>query len=272
MNCLLRASILSMLALPAALMIIAQERPEVSVSTDPLLVERVAPPSPDASAEELEETGDLLRVRKHYLDAIDYYREALKKTKSETAVLHNKVGICFIQLQRAGDSKKEFVKAIKLNPKYAEAHNNLGAAEYQLRRFGAAIKEYNRAIKLNDLSAHFHSNLGSAYFSRKDYGKATREYQRALELDPTIFDPQPSGGVSVRLATQGDRAYFHYLIAKMYGARGDEEHCRFYLAKANEDGYPYVKNALKDGEFAELRKDPSFVVFVRSLKRPESLD
>lgn len=271
MKCLLRALILSTLALPAALILNAQEPPAAPVSSNPLLAERAAPPSPTASVQELEETGDLLRARKNYLDAIDYYREALKRSEKAAAVLHNKVGICLIQLQRPGESKKEFAKAIKADPDYPEAHNNLGAAEYQLRKFGSAVREYKKAIKLNDLSAHFHSNLGSAYFSRKEFDKATFEYQRALELDPTIFDPQAGGGVSVKLATQGDRAYFHYMIAKMYGARGDEVHCRFYLSKANEDGYPYVKNALKDGEFAEMRKDPAFVAFVRSLKRPQDV-
>jgi len=269
MNRLLCIPLFALLALPAVI-ISAQERPASPADDprkdDPQKIERIAPPSPAASVQELEDTGDLLRARKEYLDAIDYYRAALQKT--ENAVLHNKIGICLIQLQRYNDSKKEFERAVKVDANYAEAHNNLGAADYQLRRFGAAVKEYNRAIKLNDTSAHFHSNLGSAYFSRKEFDKATREYHRALELDPAIFDPQAGGGVSVKLATQGDRAYFHYIIAKMYGIKGDEEHCRLYLAKANEAGYPYVKDALKDGEFAQLRKDPGFVLFVRSLKRP----
>jgi hypothetical protein len=52
----------------------------------------------------------------------------------------------------------------------------------------------------------------------------------------------------------------------MYGHRGDMERCRLYLSKASEEGYPYVRDALKDSEFAGLRKNPDFVVFVRSLK------
>lgn len=256
--------LLALLTLSAAVPVSAQEQPPAQ-EKDSQPVERVAPPSPTASVQDLEDNGDLLRAKKDYLDAVDYYRAGLKK--SDNAILHNKIGICLIQLERFGDSRKEFERSVKLDGNYAEAHNNLGAANYQLRRFGAAIKEYTKAIKLNDQSAHFHSNLGSAYFSRKEFDKATREYQRALQLDPFIFDPQAGGGVSVKLATQGDRAYFHYMIAKMYGVKGDEEHCRLYLSKANEAGYPYVKDALKDGEFAQLRKDPGFVAFVRSLKR-----
>jgi len=54
-------------------------------------------------------------------------------------------------------------------------------------------------------------------------------------------------------------------MAQMYGQHGDQEHCRFYLSKANEEGYP-IKDALRDNEFAGLRTKPEFVAFVRSLK------
>ena len=226
----------------------------------------VPPPSAFSSAQELEQRGDSLRARKDYLDAIDYYKAALQK--SESATLHNKIGVSWLQLVKYSDARREFERAVKMDKSYAEGHNNLAVIYYVNRDYGSAIKEYRRAIKLNPNSASFHSNLGSAYFSRKDFEQATKEYAKAMELDPAIFDPAPSGGVAVKLATQGDRAYFHYVIAKMYGSKGDAEHCRLYLSKANEEGYPRVKDALKDEEFAGLRKDPTFVEFVRSLKPP----
>jgi len=226
----------------------------------------VAPPSPTSSAGELELRGDSLRAQKDYLDAIDFYKAAM--LKNETAVLHNKLGVSWLQLSKYPDARREFERSVKEDKDYAEGHNNLGVVYYVNRNYGAAVKEYRRAIHLNPNSASFHSNLGSAYFSRKDFVKATREYARAMELDPSIFDPTPSGGVSVKLATQGDRAYFFYMIAKTYGSKNDAEHCRLYLSKANEVGYPRIKDALKDEEFAGLRKNPAFVEFVRSLKPP----
>ncbi|HLJ27257.1 MAG TPA: tetratricopeptide repeat protein [Candidatus Angelobacter sp.] len=230
----------------------------------------VAPPPAASTAQDLETTGDGLRAQKDYLDAIDSYRSALGK--NETAVLHNKMGVAWLQLSKYVEARKEFQQAVRMDGASAEAHNNLGVSYYVNHQYGPAVKEYRRAIKLNANSAPFHSNLGSAYFSRKEFDKATKEYAVAMQLDPSIFDPTPSGGVSVKLATQGDRAYFHYVIAKMYGNKGDAEHCRLYLSKANEEGYPRVKDALKDQEFAVLRKDPAFVEFVRSLKPPPALE
>ena len=239
---------------------------ESKPDSEPQQPQRVAPPSPAASVEDLENEGDRLRARKEYLDAIDYYREGMKKVDS--ASLHNKTGIALLQLSRYPEARKEFERALKLDKQYADAHNNLGAAYYQMRRYGAAAREYQKAVKLNAAKASFHSNLGYAQLALKDMDKATKEFDLAMQIDPHVFDPQPSGGISIKLASSGDRASLNYVIAKMYGQRGDVENCRLYLSKANEDGYPHVKDALRDSEFAELRKDPEFVNFVRSLKPP----
>jgi tetratricopeptide (TPR) repeat protein len=242
----------------------AQEpSPDSSTSTV-----RVPPPPENGEPAELETQGDQLRGQKLYLDSIDYYRAAIKKT--DTSVLHNKVGMCLLQLRRDSEAGKEFRRAIKLNKDYAEAYNNLGALYYNARKYNAAIHEYKKAIKLNEESASFHSNLGGAYFSQKDYDRAAKEYQRAVELDPDIFQRQSSSAaISIRLVGSNDLGHFHYVMAQMYGQHGDQQHCRFYLSKANEEGYP-IKGALRDNEFATLRKDPQFVEFVRSLKPPSS--
>jgi tetratricopeptide (TPR) repeat protein len=232
-----------------------------------LTFSRIAPPAENATAAELEEQGDNFRGKKLYLDSIDYYRAAIKK--SDTAALHNKVGISLLLLRRDSEARREFERAIHLNKSYPEAYNNLGALYYNGRRFGSAIKQYKRAIKLSSENASFHSNLGTAYFSQKDFDSATREYQRAMQIDPTIFERQPSGGVSVKLISSNDLGHFHYVMAQMYGQHNNSDRCRYYLSKANEEGYP-IKDALRDSVFAGLRKDPEFVSFVRSLKNPPS--
>jgi tetratricopeptide (TPR) repeat protein len=236
--------------------------------SDPASQLRVPPPPANADPVELEQQGDQLRGQKAFLDAMDYYRAAMKG--NENAVLHNKIGMCLLQLQRDSEARKAFQRAIHANKEYAEAYNNLGALYYNTRKYGAAIKEYKKAIKLNDESASFHSNLGGAYFSQKDFDRAAKEYQRAIQLDPDIFHRQSAASaISIRLVGTNDLGHFHYVMAQMYGQHGDFVHCRFYLSKANEEGYP-IRGALHDNEFAGLRKNPEFVAFVRSLKPPPS--
>src|SRR5437879_1296155 len=157
-----------------ALPLLCQEPPAGNpVSPVAIPAAPIGLPPPTASATELEHQGDLLRAQKNYLDALDYYRAAMQK--SDSATLHNKVGVSLLLLKRDTEARKEFERSIKMDGKYPEAHNNLGAVHYQMRAFGSAIREYRKAIKLNDASASFHSNLGTAYFSRREYDKATKE-------------------------------------------------------------------------------------------------
>jgi tetratricopeptide (TPR) repeat protein len=262
------SSLGSIIVLASALPLCAQQasvNPTSTTPPDSASLFRVPPPPENASAAELEERGDTLRGQKAYLDSIDYYRAAMKK--ADSAALHNKAGISFFLLHRESEAKKEYERAIKLDKNYPEAYNNLGALFYNSRKLGSAVHHYKKAIKLNELSASFHKNLGTAYFSQKDFDGASKEYQRAMQLDPTVFERQASGGISINLISSNDLGHFHYVMAQMYGQKGDAEKCRYYLAKANEEGYP-IKDALRDNVFAGLRKDPEFVTFVRSLKPP----
>ncbi|HET9184279.1 MAG TPA: tetratricopeptide repeat protein [Candidatus Angelobacter sp.] len=260
----------SVILLATALPLSAQRAPALQTPSAPpeaIAPLHVPPPPENASAKQLEQEGDSLRLEKAFLDSIDYYHAAMKK--HDSAVLHNKAGISYFLLQRNHEAKNEYKRAIKLDKNYPEAHNNLGALLYEERKFRSAIKEYKKAIRLENLNASFHKNLGTAYFSKKDFRHASIEYQRAMDIDATVFDQRESGGVSVNLITSTDLGHFYYVMAQMYGTHGNIPKCRYYLAKANEQGYP-IRDALHDGPFAGLRKDPAFVTFVRSLKTPAS--
>src|ERR1700739_1381828 len=139
------------------------------------------PPFAEASAQELETAGDEQRSKKAYNDAIEYYHAAMKK--ADSAELHNKTGIAYLQLLQLKLAEKEFNHAVKMNRSYAEALNNLGVVFYMRKKYGKAISDYEKALKLSDTSASFHSNLGMAYFEKKEFDKATAEFVRALALD-----------------------------------------------------------------------------------------
>jgi tetratricopeptide (TPR) repeat protein len=229
----------------------------------PQQIHKVEPPSPTATAQELEDTGDDLRVEKAFADALDYYHAAM--AKADSAVLHNKVGITYLQMLRKNEARREFERSIKMNKQYAEPYNNLGALEYYFNHnYGRAIKLYQQAIKLKDDSASFYSNLGTAYFAEKKYDLAVQEYAKALTLDPDIFERKSRGGISVQLAGTTDRAKYEYVMAKMYASFGDLERCLTNLKKSMEDGYSGIEDVYKDREFATVRKNPRFVALMAS--------
>lgn len=241
------------------------ERTEIPVSGTaivPQQIRKAEPPSPTASAQELEDSADDLRGEKAFADALDYYHAAM--AKADTAILHNKVGITYLEMLRYDAAKREFERATKMDKNYPEPYNNLGVIEYIHKNYGRAAKRYEQAIKLRDDSASFHSNLGTAYFAQKQYEKATVEYSKALAIDPDIFERKSRGGVSLQLASAEDRAKYEYVIAKMYAVMGNSDRSLIYLRKAIEDGYHSIDDVYKDHEFTTMRKDPRFVDLMAS--------
>jgi tetratricopeptide (TPR) repeat protein len=227
------------------------------VQVKPPLLRIVDPPSPEASAADLESRADQLRAQKLYLDSIDYYEAALAKA-TNSAKLLNKIGISELQMQRYREAKKSFERAVKADRELADAFNNLGVVYYEERKYAAAIKQYARAIDIDANSSSFYSNLGAAYFAKRDFEKAAITYQHALELDPDVFERSSRGGVQAQLPSPEDRARYDYTVAKLYAKMGFSDRSLEYLRKAMEEGYKDFKNVYKDSEFAALRKDKRF--------------
>src|SRR5215469_16221602 len=137
---LLLASIALALCVPASAQF--SELDQIQIAPP---MRQIQPPSPDASVQELEKTGDVLRSRKAYLDAIDYYEAAQSKAPNDAA-LYNKIGIAQLMLQRFHDAGKNFERSIKLDRKFSDAYNNLGVVEYEHRKYRGAIKQYKKAL------------------------------------------------------------------------------------------------------------------------------
>jgi len=255
-------ALLFLLSAPLVLPLQAQNSEQLEVGPPPL--HRAEPPAPGATPEELERRGDELRADKNFLDAVDYYRAALKGAPASAQLL-NKIGICQILLRRLSESKKTLERAIKVDHSYADAYNNLGVVYYEYGvndhsggDFNKAIKMYDKAISLSDDYASYFNNRAAAYFAKKRYALAAVDYATALKLDPDIFERTSKAGVQAMLPSPEDRARYEYVVAKLYAKMGVTDRSLHYLRKAMEDGYKDIKNVYKDNEFSDLRKDPRF--------------
>jgi tetratricopeptide (TPR) repeat protein len=234
-----------------------QSSPPERVQINPPTARRVEPPSPNATAETLEQRGDALKGEKSFLDALDYYRAALTK-KPTDASLYNKAGITELMIQRYKEASKDFNRAIKNDRQMADAYNNLGVIYYLQKKYGKAVKQYQKAISLRSDAASFYSNLGSAYFSKKELDKAVAAYNQAVKLEPDIFERSSRNGVTAHMSSPEDRAHFDYVLARLFAKEGNADRSLQYLRKAMEDGYKKIDDVYKDNEFAALRKDPRF--------------
>ena len=214
-----------------------------------------SPPNVDAPIEVSPEMqGDLLAARKRYLDAIDAYR----KGPQDSAVIANKIGVAYHHMFDVLDARKSYERAIKLNPKYAEAINNLGAIYHSEKNYKQAEKLYRKAIKLNPNSPLFYSNLGTAYFFEGNTKKGAEAYRQAFALDPEVFE-RGAGSKIEESSTVKDMAQVNYVLAKTYAQAGMNDLALNYLRKALGEGFNDRRRLMNDREFASVRETPEFL-------------
>lgn len=209
--------------------------------------------TPQAEQLTPEKRGDIFMARKMYREAIDVYKQC-----KPTAIVLNKLGIGYHQLSELDTAKKFYERAIKANPKYAEAVNNLGTIHYAKKSYRRAVTQYRKALKLSPDSASIYSNLGTALFARKKYDDATQAYQKALSLDPEIFERRSSFGVLLQDRNVEERAKYHYYLAKTYAQAGMLDRSMLYIRKSLEEGFKDRKKYLEDPEFVKVRELQEF--------------
>jgi tetratricopeptide (TPR) repeat protein len=204
-----------------------------------------------------ETRGDIYMARKMYREAIEAFHQGSPKD----AVILNKTGIAYHQMQQLDQARKSYEAAIKVKPDYVEAINNVGTVYYARKSFRRAISWYSRAIKLapNDAkSASIYMNLGTAQFARKQYDKAMESYQTAVRLDPEVTEHHSSMGVMLEERSVEERAKYHFFMAKLYAKGGRNDLAIQYLRKSLEEGFKEKKKLEEEPDFAALKETPEF--------------
>ena len=142
---------------------------------------------------------DRLHAQAEYEKALSYLRDrqpgpavaALKEAVAidpTAPVYWDTLGTVYLDLGRLDLALESLRRAVKLNPKYADAHFHLGTALAESRRWEEAVVEYRVAIALPTLTVPdlAHNNLGLALYSLKRYREAEESLRFALSLDPKL--------------------------------------------------------------------------------------
>ena len=203
-----------------------------------------------------EEMARLHMARKEYKEAGEIFYH-LAASNPRNPLYWNELGIALHNQAQLDQALKCYQKAVKVDPRYADAQNNIGTVLYERKKYPKAIRAYKRAISLRGDFAPFYLNLGYAYFGQKNFEDSIASFRKALELDPTSLDPARSRGGTViqDRSISVDRGRFYYLLAKSFAQQGDVDRAILYLRKARDEGY---------GDFNSVQKDPTFSVVLKS--------
>jgi eukaryotic-like serine/threonine-protein kinase len=84
-------------------------------------------------------------------------------------------------------AQREFLKAIELNPNYANAHlYYAGGYLTPMGRHQEAIAEMKRALALDPLSSALNNYMGNTYLWAGEYQNAVHQFEHTIDLDPTF--------------------------------------------------------------------------------------
>lgn len=202
---------------------------------------------------EAEMRADTLMGEGKYQSAI----KAFAGAPQSSAQVCNKTGMAYHHLLNMTAAKAQYERALKLNPRYADAMNNLGTIYYAQKNYKGAERLYKKAIKISPRNPTIYGNLGTMYFVIGDNRKGSEAYRTAFALDPHIFERVKANGVGEAVAPR-ERAMMNYSLAKTYAEVGMNERALQYLRMAIGEGFKDRKKLMADKEFAALRETPEF--------------
>ncbi len=131
-----------------------------------------------------------------------------------------------LSAQEQGDNRQaiEFYnKAIKINPKLAEAYNNRGLAKAAIGQYQQAIEDYDKALEINPRDAGAYTNRGLAKSAIGQHQQAIEDHDKALEIDPKL------GGI------YNNRGNAKFKLAETYNEQGNTESAMGKYQQAIED-------------------------------------
>ena len=247
-------------ALTVALTVLSSGVPSIRAATASSLPPQT---SPNGQREiTLEERADIFMARKNYADAADYYYRALKHGSFQDPALWNKLGIALQQENKFHSARQAYLKAVHVDPNFAEGWNNLGTVYFMANKYHKSVSYYRRAIAIKHDSAAFHLNLGTSYYHLKNYAQAVEEYRMALGIDPKVVFQQSALGTTIHAG--GTDPGFYFYMAKAYASTGNAEDAVRYLRRALEDGYVNTAQLGDDPDFKNISHDPAYVELLRT--------
>ena len=131
-------------------------------------------------------------------------------SKGTDGAFYCNLGNAIVALGNLDEAISSFRRALKFNPRFAEAHSNLGHVLKEQGQLDEAVACCRRAIKLKPNFAEAHSNLGNALMRQRELDEAAACYRRAIELQPDLAEPHNNLGGLLQERGQTDEAIACY--------------------------------------------------------------
>ncbi|HZP02756.1 MAG TPA: winged helix-turn-helix domain-containing protein [Terriglobia bacterium] len=145
--------------------------------------------------------------------------------------------------------EKEFLRAIELNPSYANAHHWYALGLVAMGRSDEAIREIEQARRLDPLSARINTNVGLVLYGARQYDRAIAELLKAQELEPSDVSAhlvlgwtylakgmtrEALGEIQTAVRLSGDEPTVSAELARAYALSGNRKEALKILGRLKE--------------------------------------
>ena len=103
------------------------------------------------------------------------------------AKTHNDIGMIYYLLEMYPQAIKEFKKATKNNPEFAEAYFNLAATFSANGQSQEAIAAYKKVLELEPRNVYAHWNLAGILENTDNIEEAIKHWEKYIEFIPGVF-------------------------------------------------------------------------------------
>ena len=128
----------------------------------------------------------------------------------------NAVGAVMLNIGRYAEAQTEFLKAVELDPTYADAYHNLGSAYAEQAKWEEAIEAYRKALTQTIYARPetTYNNLGYAYWALDRRREAEDAFRAALQLEPRLVPSHFWLGVLLEKEGRQAEARTHFRAAR----------------------------------------------------------
>jgi len=159
-------------------------------------------------------------------NALNKARVATEKAlalDNNLAEAHVSRGLLFVEDSNLKEARREFERAIALNPNYSVAHYFFGTdVLIPFGEFDRGIAEMKRAVELDPFSVIMNAFLGVSYTFARRHPEAIVQLRKAAELDPNFPLTHLGLGMALEYSGHSQEAIGEYQNAYELGQRGGE--------------------------------------------------
>jgi tetratricopeptide (TPR) repeat protein len=150
--------------------------------------------------------GGVLSALGRWPEALADYDRAVALVPDRFAAYWNNRGLALGELNRWAEAADSFLKALSLDPAYADALANLSVAQRRLGQFDAALASADHALSLQPDRPEVLTTRGLALAALGRYEAALESHEQALALRPDYLQALNNAGVALDALDRTDEA------------------------------------------------------------------